>query len=185
MSVIKIPQRCIIEKAQTGLLRGGLYSGAFGLEIVIREIGDLPEDFPGLMQELLKAPFAKALPIVRLCGLGLEKADASLVGAMLKAFKAYGRLTQVIITGSTWPSWLEYATWIIVKTSSPAVIVPADELWYMPRETDENGIPYDISFAAGAPVKATYFYFNPAALSLTPQNIENFLVRSPHAWCVD
>lgn len=185
MLKVELPKNGVIERAARRPLEGGLMNGALGLDITFQAPGSgasFGPQFGEILVKLLAVDLPKNLPLVRLHGVDLGHWSAAVMKPFIAALEQYGRTVQVVLdSGTEWPEWLDPQSrlWIIVRTREPLVVVPCREVWYAPLEAPFE----DVILPPGLP-GATYMYLAAAGVRLGEDELVDFLLKSPHSWCV-
>ena len=184
---LQLPKNAVIEKVRRRPLKGGLFNGALGLEIVLKPhaAGAGFEDrFGDVLMELLKVELPRSLPIVRLYG--TVNWPDEVLAPFVEALQHYGRQVQIVVsTGREWPSWISRMknVWLIVQTQDPLCVIPAQEVWYAPATHGDITLD-DFVFPVDSAFSKTYMYLDVAGVRLSEDELATFLCQSHHAWCL-
>lgn len=173
----------MVHSAERTFLKGGLFDGALGLTLAIHQDSINPSfgaDFSKFVQAVLEVPLPQGMPIVRISG-DVEKVDPSSMSALLKALTHYRRNVQVVMNNpGEWPSWWELVSWKIIRTTTPLVVFPADEIWYKPNGSDNSPIE-DLVLPPEAVPSKRFLYLD---RTLSVDKTEEFFLRSSWSWCL-
>jgi hypothetical protein len=133
---IDLPSRAVFSKAELGFIDEGLWRGSLALILdVAREVKLItPREFSALASALLdKKRLLSLSHLVRLRG--TFDTDTAPLEGIVTVLHQYGFTIQIELPqNGLWPSWLQTADWIVVKSSSPLMTQPFNELHYAPVE---------------------------------------------------
>lgn len=159
--------------AKVDFLREGLMRGALAVEISMS--GDASkgsfEDVAAMVEQLIKTKLPQRR-MVRFVG-NMVDMDPNF-SLLIKSLYDYGFELQVVVNDGFVYSWMQWVSWVIVKTKATVVMTSCDEVWYVHDQLPEEDITLPLR-----PNRPT-FCFVSGKLDIT--EVDAFMCRSKHQW---
>jgi hypothetical protein len=95
---------------------------------------------------------------------------------LVKSLFDYGFELQCIVPDALTYSWLQWMTWVIIKTSQSVVMTASDEVWFHADET----LPDDVTI----PLRAQRPTFGFITGRVGVDEVDAFMCRSRHQWAL-
>jgi hypothetical protein len=164
-----------IRNAKVDFLKEGLQKGVLAVEIEMSGNADAGsfDDVAKLVQLLLTTELPKRR-IVRFVG-KLVDHDANF-SLLVKSLFDYGFELQCVVPDAMVFSWLQWMTWVIIKTEQTVVMTASDEVWFHADET----LPDDVTI----PLRAQRPTFGFITGRVGVDEVDAFMCRSRHQWAL-
>lgn len=164
-----------IRGAKVDFVKEGLQKGVLAVEIEMTgnaEAGSF-DDVASLVQKLIEMELPKRR-IVRFVG-KLVDHDPNF-SLLVKSLFDYGFELQCVVHDALTFSWLQWMTWVIIKTSQSVVMTACDEVWF---QADES-LPDDVTI----PLRAQRPTFGFITGRIGVDEVDAFMCRSRNQWAL-
>jgi hypothetical protein len=174
MRKLEVPKSGWIRSAKVDFVKEGLMKGALHVEIDMH--GDATrgsfEDVAMMVEQMMSVRLP-ARRIVRFTG-QLVDHDANFM-LLVKSLYDYGFELQCVIGDGLVYVWLQWMSWVIVRSARTVILSACDEVWLV-TET----LPEDVTI----PIRAQRptFCFVTGKLDVT--DVDAFMCRSRHQWAL-
>jgi hypothetical protein len=169
---VTIPNNTWVSSVDLTYCREGFWNGAMMLMVSLTGTALDFEFITELFEKLLKLSFPKR-KIVRFSGM-MNPNDANL-DTIIRAFRTYGFMVQVVTNGTRSYTWSDAVDWHIIQTEKPIVLLDCQELWYSPAPIDPIPEPQ----IALSPGKNIFLYL---AKGHSVSSTNDFIVQSKNNW---
>lgn len=172
MRKLDVPKSGWIRSVRVDFMREGLLRGSLGVEIEMS--GDASrgsfEDVAAVVESLLGLELPKRR-LIRFVGT-LTDHDPNFM-LLVKSLYDYGFELQCVIGDAVIYSWLQWISWVIVRTKNHVLMTACDELWFVPDE-----LPEDVTL----PLRSNRPTFCFVSGKLQLDDVDKFMCRSRHQW---
>ena len=123
-----------IESARLDLFKEGIFRNTAGVTLEMTSTDLTFEEVGKLVGELQSMPLPKSR-IVRFCG-ALSDGASNFV-LLVKALYDYGFTIQCEVGNGFLASWMQWCSWIIIRTKDNVILTASNEVWYTPSDPDD------------------------------------------------
>jgi len=169
---IEFTKNSWISNIELSYCREGFWKGAMMLIISLTGNALDFEFATEVFERLLKLPMPRR-KIVRITGF-FNPNDANL-DTIIRAFKTYGFIVQVVTNGTRTYPWMDAVDWHIVSTSAPLILIDCSEIWYSPPAVE----PIPEPIIPPNPNKPLFLYI---AKGNSVSATNDFVIESKNNW---
>ena len=174
MRKLDIPKSGWIRSAKVDFIREGLMKGALAVEFDMS--GDASrgsfEDVAVMVERMMHV----ALParrIVRFVG-QFSETDANFM-LLVKSLFDYKFELQCVIGDGLVYAWLEWMSWVVVRSARTVILTACDEVWFVPEV-----LPDEVTI----PLRQQRPTFCFVSGKLDVADVDAFMCRSRHQWAL-